>query len=102
MVLEYSETRADIGYKIVSKTHIESNAKLTEVRILNLKEKKRLAESKYENMITKRHPKTVRTQTTLKKAKSLILKESQPTQRFFASKLGMSLPALQFNSFTKI
>ncbi|GFU93100.1 hypothetical protein TNCV_152881 [Trichonephila clavipes] len=34
----------------------------------------------------KPHPKTVRTQATVKKVKSLILKEHSPTQRFIASK----------------
>ncbi|GFW87632.1 hypothetical protein TNCV_4485971 [Trichonephila clavipes] len=41
-------------------------------------------------MNTKPRPMTVRTQSTIKKAKSLILKENPPTQRFIASKLRMS------------
>ena len=58
--------------------------------ILNLKGKKRLTESKNENMTAKPHPKTVRTQVNIKKVKSLILKENSLTQRSIASKLGMS------------
>ncbi|GFU88649.1 hypothetical protein TNCV_4443261 [Trichonephila clavipes] len=38
----------------------------------------------------KLHPKTIQTQPTTKKVKSLVLKENPPTERFIASKLGMS------------
>ncbi|GFX44274.1 hypothetical protein TNCV_4376621 [Trichonephila clavipes] len=44
-------------------------------------------------MTTKRHLKTVGTQATVKKVKSLILKENLLTQRFIASKLGTSSSA---------
>ncbi|GFU80310.1 hypothetical protein TNCV_3520861 [Trichonephila clavipes] len=40
-------------------------------------------------MITKLHPKTIRTQATIKEVKSLIIKENTPTQRYIASKLKM-------------
>ncbi|GFW29608.1 hypothetical protein TNCV_3934761 [Trichonephila clavipes] len=39
---------------------------------------------------TKPHPTIVQTQATIKKVKSLILKENPPTPRLLASKLGMS------------
>ncbi|GFT67559.1 hypothetical protein TNCV_2361521 [Trichonephila clavipes] len=41
-------------------------------------------------MTTKLHPKTVQTQATIKKVKFLTLKENPLTQRFIASKLGIS------------
>ncbi|GFV96413.1 hypothetical protein TNCV_2869901 [Trichonephila clavipes] len=41
-------------------------------------------------MTMKLHPKTVQTHATIKKVKSLILKENPPTKRFIALKLGMS------------
>ena len=40
-------------------------------------------------MTTEPHSKTVRTQKTIKKVKSLILKENPPIQKFIVSKLGM-------------
>ncbi|GFW54357.1 hypothetical protein TNCV_3703171 [Trichonephila clavipes] len=40
-------------------------------------------------MTTKPHPKTVRTQATIKKVKSLILKENTQTQKFITSELGI-------------
>ncbi|GFT25171.1 hypothetical protein TNCV_180561 [Trichonephila clavipes] len=39
--------------------------------------------------MNKKQPKTVRMQTTIKKVKSLILKENPLAQKFYASKLGM-------------
>ncbi|PRD27248.1 UNVERIFIED_CONTAM: hypothetical protein NCL1_35882 [Trichonephila clavipes] len=60
------------------------------IRINKLKgAKKHLAESKNENIITKL-PNIDQTQVTIKKGKSLILKENPPTKRFIASKLGTS------------
>ncbi|GFT92937.1 dynamin-1 [Trichonephila clavipes] len=47
--------------------------------VLNLKVKKRLAESKNESMTTELHAKTVQTQATIKKVKSLIRKGNPPT-----------------------
>ncbi|GFU36185.1 transposable element Tc3 transposase [Trichonephila clavipes] len=41
-------------------------------------------------MTTKPHPRTVRMQATIKKVKSLTLKENSPIQRFISSKLEMS------------
>ncbi|GFX95910.1 hypothetical protein TNCV_2084901 [Trichonephila clavipes] len=41
-------------------------------------------------MTTNAHPKSIQTQATIKKMKSLISKESSPTQRFIESKLGKS------------
>ncbi|GFV72205.1 transposable element Tcb2 transposase [Trichonephila clavipes] len=65
--------------------------KLPQQLLDNVVQRKRhLAESRNENMTTKPHPKTVRMQTTIKKVKSLILKKNPPTQRFLASKAGMS------------
>jgi hypothetical protein len=58
--------------------------------LLNLKGKKRIAESKNEKMAAKPHPKAVRTHVNITKVKSLILKENPATQRSIASKLGMS------------
>ncbi|GFU71642.1 hypothetical protein TNCV_3035821 [Trichonephila clavipes] len=40
-------------------------------------------------MASKHHSKTVQTNATIKKGKSLILRENQPTQIFIASKLGV-------------
>ncbi|GFW83428.1 uncharacterized protein TNCV_2545261 [Trichonephila clavipes] len=49
-------------------------------------------------MTSEPHPKTVRTQTALKKVRSLILKANPPTQSFIASTLGMSSDGDRFNS----
>ncbi|GFX02910.1 hypothetical protein TNCV_4438921 [Trichonephila clavipes] len=57
---------------------------------LYLKGKKHLADSKNEIMTTEPHSKIARTQATIKKVKSLILKENSPAQRFISLKLGMS------------
>ncbi|GFX67004.1 hypothetical protein TNCV_4181291 [Trichonephila clavipes] len=50
-------------------------------------EKTRLAESKDEIMNTKPNPMSVRSQATIKRLRSLTLKENPPTQTFTASKL---------------
>ncbi|GFW35060.1 hypothetical protein TNCV_5066261 [Trichonephila clavipes] len=52
-------------------------------------------------MTSKLYPKTVRTQATIKRMKSLILKEHPSTQRLIASKLGMS-PVLKKELETEI